>query len=86
MTTANKSVKAFNLSFMFDLKPLLEEGMIQLMDWVREGSLRVPKVTTYQLCDVSRAHRDLESGNTVGKLVLTMDGNRDTSDKHTKQE
>ena len=28
------------------------------------------QLTTYPLADVARAHRDIESGQTVGKLVL----------------
>lgn len=32
------------------------------------GSL--PKITPYPLEDVARAQRDLESGETIGKLVL----------------
>lgn len=73
MTTANKSIMAFNLSFLFNETRILEEAMRQLLAWVENGSLKVGKVTTYPLKDVARAHRDLESGQTVGKLVLTMD-------------
>ena len=37
--------------------------MTQLVNWVKQGLLKVSKVTKYRL----------ESGQTVGKLVLTMD-------------
>ena len=73
MTTENKSVLAFNLSFLFDRQDILEESMAQLLYWVKQGLLKVSKVTPYPLKDVAKAHRDLESGQTVGKLVLTMD-------------
>ena len=68
---------------MFDHKDRLEEGMKQLLGWVKKRSLKVNRVKTYPLCDVSRAHRDLESGQTVGKLVLTMGGH---SEEHSKLE
>ena len=73
MTNENKSVMAFNLSFLFDKREMLKESMAQLLGWVKEGRLKVTKVTKYPLKEAGRAHKDLESGQTVGKLVLTMD-------------
>ena len=86
MTTANKSIMAFNLSFLFNETAILEEGMKQLLSWVENGSLKVGKVTPYPLRDVAQAHRDLESAQTVGKLVLTMDGDSKESESHMKSE
>lgn len=73
MTADNKSVMAFNLSFLFDRRDILEESMAQLLHWVKRGLLKVSKVTAYPLKEVGKAHSDLESGQTMGKLVLTMD-------------
>ncbi|WPU66841.1 synaptic vesicle VAT-1 family membrane protein [Peredibacter starrii] len=70
MTSENKSILAFNLSFLFSRKDLFNEAFTDLMKWFAEGKLRVPKVTTYALEKVGDAHRDLESGKTVGKLIL----------------
>jgi NADPH:quinone reductase-like Zn-dependent oxidoreductase len=61
---------AFNLSYLFDERGLLQDAMTRLFGWLAEGKLQPPPVTTYPLADVARAHRDLESGETVGKLVL----------------
>lgn len=71
MTNSNRSVMAFNLSYMFDRADLLSEGMDALLGWVREGWLRPPSVTPYPLDQVADAQRALESGSTIGKLVLT---------------
>ena len=73
MTSENKSIMAFNLSFLFDRRDILEESMTQLLYWVKQGTLKVSKVTPYPLNQVAKAHSDLESGKTIGKLVLTMD-------------
>ena len=70
MTTSSKSVLAFNLSYMFEEQWLLDEAMHQLIAWLEEGTIQAPPVTTYPLDEVARAHRDLESGQTVGKLIL----------------
>jgi NADPH:quinone reductase-like Zn-dependent oxidoreductase len=70
MVSDNKSVMAFNLSFLFDKKALCREAMDELIGWVQEGKLVVPKVTTYALENAGNAHSDIESGQTTGKLVL----------------
>lgn len=70
MTNDNKSVLAFNLSYLFDKTPLFHEAMAELFTWVESGELRAPPITTYALDDVAAAHRALESGQTTGKLVL----------------
>lgn len=70
MTTQNRSVLAFNLSTLFDRQDLLETAMKALLSWAGEGRLTPPPVQTYPLEEVATAHRDLERGQTVGKLVL----------------
>jgi NADPH:quinone reductase-like Zn-dependent oxidoreductase len=70
LTNESKSVLAFNLSYLFDRTEVLEEGMTALLAWLRDGHIPAPSVTTYALEDVARAHRDIESGRTTGKLVL----------------
>ena len=72
MTGANKSLLAFNLSYLFDRTDLLTEAMSQLLAWQADGRLPAPPVTTFALDRVADAHRALESGMTTGKLVLLM--------------
>jgi len=71
LTTRNRSVLGFNLSFLFDRTSLLQHGMHQLLGWLEEGKLQPPGVSCYPFDSVAQAHRDLESGQTTGKLVLT---------------
>ncbi len=73
LTNQNHSVMAFNLSYLFERKQFLREGMDRLIARLADGSLRAPHVTTYPFDRVADAHRDLESGQTVGKLVLEVD-------------
>jgi len=72
LTTRNRSVMGFNLSFLFDRTDRLTCGLRQLLDWLASGQLRPPTVTTYPFEAVAAAHRDLESGQTIGKLVLVV--------------
>jgi NADPH2:quinone reductase len=43
---------------------------LQVMEWIEDGTLDVLIDRTYPLEDAARAHRDLESQNMVGKLLL----------------
>lgn len=70
MTGENRSVLAFNLSYLFDRTDLLGRAMEQLVDWVRAGRLTAPPTQAVPFERVADAHRALESGATVGKLVL----------------
>lgn len=70
MTNENKSVMAFNLSYLFDRPDLMTEGMEALASWVAEGKLGPPRTETFPLDRVADAHRAIESGKTLGKLVL----------------
>jgi NADPH:quinone reductase-like Zn-dependent oxidoreductase len=74
LTNENKSVMAFNLSYLFEEREILSEAMDRLMGWVAEGRIVAPPVTRFPLEKVADAHRAIESGTTVGKLVLTMGG------------
>ena len=42
----------------------------QVMGWIKDGTLDVLTDRTYPLEDTASAHRDLESQETVGKLLL----------------
>ena len=74
LTTHSRSVLAFNLSYLFDRTDLMAEAMELMLRMLGDGRLKPPATTTYPLDEVARAHRDLESGQTVGKLVLLPDG------------
>jgi NADPH:quinone reductase-like Zn-dependent oxidoreductase len=72
MANDNKSVLAFNLSYLFGQHELLAEAMGRLFGWLGAGRLQPPPLTRYPVERVADAHRDLEAGQTVGKLVLTF--------------
>ncbi len=71
MTNSNRSVLAFNLSYLFRRTELLEEVMERLLGWLEQGRIVPPPVTRVPFDHVADAHRRIESGMTVGKLVLT---------------
>lgn len=70
MTKDNHSVLAFNLSYLMQKKEPLITAMETLLKWMDEGKVIPPSIKTYSLEQVAEAQRDLESGQTIGKLVL----------------
>ena len=70
MTRDNKSLIAFNLSYLFHRTDLIKKSMGDLMKWVAEGKIKAPPLQIYPFEKVADAHRALESGKTVGKLIL----------------
>ncbi|MDB5468304.1 MAG: NADPH2:quinone reductase [Phenylobacterium sp.] len=49
---------------------LLRARSAQLFDWITEGKLKVRIGGEYALADAARAHADIESRKTTGKLLL----------------
>ena len=70
MTTTNRAVMGFNVVFLFHRLDLAKKAMERLLLWAAEGTLRPLPTTAYALEQAGQAHRALESGKTVGKLVL----------------
>ena len=70
LTNDNKSIFAFNLSYLFHRADLLQESMQDLIEWVQEGKIQAPPLRSFTYDKVADAHRSLESGTTIGKLIL----------------
>ena len=70
MTTSNRSVMAANLSFLSAEAPLLRRGMLWLLERFADGRLQPPPVEAFPLADAAKAQQRIESGQSVGKIVL----------------
>jgi NADPH:quinone reductase-like Zn-dependent oxidoreductase len=78
MTQRNRSVLAFNLSYLFGTRDnrgpahpsILRTAMTDLLAGFASRSLTPPPVRTFRLEEAPEAQRLIESGQTVGKLVL----------------
>jgi len=71
MTGSNKSVMAFNLSYLFERHDLLTESMDELVELFAVRKLTPLEIQSFPLGQAGEAHRALESGTTTGKLVLS---------------
>ncbi len=73
LTGANKTISGFNLIYLFDKVTLFRSIMDTLLRWESEGQLPPMPITSFPFEDVVRAHKTIESGKSVGKLVLVVE-------------
>jgi NADPH:quinone reductase-like Zn-dependent oxidoreductase len=71
MVLDSKTVSGFNLSFFADEKDLIEVYLKQLVGWIEEGKLSVQESTVFEMKDIGKAHELIQSGSSVGKIVLS---------------
>jgi synaptic vesicle membrane protein VAT-1 len=72
LTATNRAIMGFNVVFLTDKAELAKDGFDTIARWAASGKLKKPPVTSFPVERVADAHRALESGETVGKLVLTF--------------
>jgi NADPH:quinone reductase-like Zn-dependent oxidoreductase len=72
LANENKSVMAFNLSYLFDEVSLLDRIMRNLLTDFDQGRLVPLPTRCYPFEQADLAHRDVQSGRTIGKCELTM--------------
>jgi NADPH:quinone reductase-like Zn-dependent oxidoreductase len=71
LVNQNKAVLGFNLSYLFNEMSLYQEAMDELSKIIAEG-VEMPTITELPFHEVARAHKMMESGTTIGKLVLQV--------------
>lgn len=72
MTTTNRSLIGFNIVFLTEKLELARDSFDAVIRWADEGKLKQVPVTTFPIEKTADAHRAIESGTTVGKVVLTF--------------
>jgi synaptic vesicle membrane protein VAT-1 len=70
LVTSNKGVLGFNLSFFVDEMDLLGQLYDQIGTWISNGQLVCPRVVEMDLADITQAHDLIQSGTSVGKIVI----------------
>eukprot|EP01083_Nonionella_stella_P230243 814112_1 len=70
MINQNRSVMAFNLVYLFGQTGLIRQGLAELTQWDL-GACHVGETFAFE--DAPNALRKLQSGQTVGKLVLRIE-------------
>jgi NADPH:quinone reductase-like Zn-dependent oxidoreductase len=73
MTGTNRSVLGFNVVHLTENASLARTAFDAISAWAADGKLREVPITPFPVERAADAHRAIESGATVGKLVLTFD-------------
>lgn len=69
--TSNRSLLGFNLSFFVNDIEMLELFYDQISKWLENGQLAVPRVVEMEMADIGSAHELIQSGKSIGKIVMT---------------
>ncbi len=70
MITDNKSVVCLNVSFLFDEAERVNENVSGLQALLEKNLLQPPHTKVFPIEQVAEAHKHIESGLSVGKIVL----------------
>jgi NADPH:quinone reductase-like Zn-dependent oxidoreductase len=70
MGGVNKAVMGFNLSFFANEREMLSSLFSQIITWIEEGKLHCPRVVELPMEEIREAHDLIQSGRTIGKIVL----------------
>ena len=70
LTLDSRGVMGFNLSFFEKEVELIECYFATIDGWVSEGKLTMPECTTFGMEEVGDAHELIQSGRSVGKIVI----------------
>jgi len=72
MVLTSKTISGFNLSFFADEVELIRVYMDQLLDWIEKGLISMDDVTVFGMGDVAQAHNFIQSGKSIGKIVVKV--------------
>jgi NADPH:quinone reductase-like Zn-dependent oxidoreductase len=72
LITDNKSVIGFNVSFLFEEKEMMRENIAGLSRLLAQGAIKAAPAKVFDFEKAGEAHQAIESGQSVGKLVLKI--------------
>jgi NADPH:quinone reductase-like Zn-dependent oxidoreductase len=72
LTVSNKTIGGFNVVFLFDKVSLFHEIMEELLRLDSKNLFPEMPVKTFPFHDVVMAHKEIESGKSIGKLALMV--------------
>lgn len=73
MMADNKTIAAFHLAYMFDYIREFHEALVRLLKWADEGKIRPVIGKTFPFESAAEAQNYLQSRQSIGKVILTVD-------------
>lgn len=72
MVLTSKTVSGFNLSFFSTEYELIEAYMDQITTWLDKRKIVPSKVTTFKINEIRKAHALIQTGKSIGKIVVQV--------------
>ena len=73
LVTSNKSLLGFNLSFFVDQIHVLNELFDHILYWISQEQIECPRIVEMEGFDqIGSAHEYIQSGRSIGKIVITV--------------
>jgi NADPH:quinone reductase-like Zn-dependent oxidoreductase len=72
LVLTSKRIAGFNLSFFSDEHDLIAQYMDEILSWLQSGSLTCPDPTVFPVSQIADAHELIQSGQSVGKIVVSL--------------
>ena len=60
---------------IFGRRQLVGSYFDSMNEWLEQGKIVLPKVTVYQMDEVAETHELIQSGRSVGKIVVATNAN-----------
>jgi NADPH:quinone reductase-like Zn-dependent oxidoreductase len=73
LTGSNKTISGFNLVYLFEKAELFRKSVDALLAWDAKDLIPPMPITRFPFEDAVGAHKVIESGKSVGKLVLMVE-------------
>jgi NADPH:quinone reductase-like Zn-dependent oxidoreductase len=71
LTSTNRMICGLNIAFLFDRRDLSQPALDYILNSAESGVLSPPELQEFSFNEAADAHRFLESGNSVGRVVLS---------------
>lgn len=71
--SSNRSMLGFNLSFFVNEIGMLSRLYDQIGTWLQQEKLQVPRVVEMDMTEIAAAHELIQSGKSIGKIVILTD-------------
>jgi synaptic vesicle membrane protein VAT-1 len=72
MTSTNRTIAGFNIAFLFEREDLSGPALDYIVKSASSGSIQKPPIRVFDFNEVIDAHKHLESGDSIGRVVLAV--------------
>ena len=72
MTSTNRTIAGFNIAFLVEKNELAKPALDYILERASSGKIKPPQITAFGFSEVVNAHKYLESGNSIGRIVLEV--------------